>query len=173
MAVELIEKKFSMMHLVPLIIKSQVATVLDWTVIDGVKGVIPMGFGMAQSILTSGTETVTYGVLRINGAGQDTLTNTTFICSSGTLTRTATPYYIITAGGEIMEVISETDRTNAASTLTVKRACLGTSASVTGLATTNYLGVMNIIKHGTNLVGPHINVVLPLPDDRNTKLFTN
>ena len=173
MVVELVEKKFSVMHLVPLIIKSQVVTASDWTVIDGVKGVIPLGFGMAQSILTSGTENATYGTFHVNGSGQNTTTNTTFICNAGTITRTTTPYYVITAGGEIMEVISETDATNATSTLTVVRACLGTTASATGLADTNHIGIMNIIFHGTDLVGPHINVVLPLPDDRNTKLFTN
>jgi hypothetical protein len=171
MVVELSETKFPVMHLVPMIVKSQVVTQSDWTVIDGVKGVIPMGLGIAQSILTSGTETMTYGTFHVNGSGQNTTTNTSFICNAGTITRTTTPYYVLTAGGEIMEVVSETDYTNATSTLTVKRGCLGTTASAVGLADTNHIGIMNIIFHGTNLVGPHINVVLPLPNDRNVKLF--
>jgi len=171
MVVEITETKFPVMHLVPMIVKSQVVTQSDWTVIDGVKGVIPMGLGIAQSTLTSGTETMTYGTFHVNGSGQNTTTNETFICNAGTITRTVPPYYVLTASGEIMEVISETDRTNATSTLTVTRACLGTTASATGLADTNHIGIMNIIFHGTDLVGPHLNVVLPLPNDRRVKLF--
>jgi hypothetical protein len=168
---EISETKFSVMHLIPMLIKSQVAAQNDWTVIDGVKGVIPMGYGVSQSTSASATETLTYGTFHINGSGQNTTTNTSFICANGTTSRTTTPYYVLTASGEIMEVISETDATNATTTITVVRGCLGTTASATGLADTNHIGIMNIIIHALDSVGPHINIVYPLPNDRRVKMF--
>ena len=81
------------------------------------------------------------------------------------------PFYVLTAGGEIMEVLSETDSTNANSTWTVRRGCLGTTASATGLAATNLVGIMNIIFMGANNVGPNLIVALPLSQDARVQMF--
>ena len=168
-AAELTEVKRNEMHIMPVIIKAQCPDAGgDWVVLDGFKGVIPIS-GMAQSILTSASEILTYGVARINGAGQDTTTNTSFILSACTITRTPN-YYLLSASGEIMEVLTDSNPASATPTVTVRRGCLGTTPSATGLATTNYLGIMNIVFLGRALAGPHLLVVLPLPND---PFFTN
>ena len=171
-AAEITETKFSIMHLVPMIIKSQVAAQNDWTVIDGVKGVLLMGYGISQAVDVSATENLTYGTMHVNNGGTAySATDTSIVVQDATITRTTTPYYLLTKSGEIMEVTSETAYNNAVSTLTVKRGCLGTTASATGLANTNHVGIMNIIIHGLDSVGPHLNVVYPLPNDNNVKMF--
>lgn len=167
MVVELTEKKFALMHLVPIIVSSTMITQNDWVVLDGFKGVVPLQ-GIAQSIALSLQETFTYGVATITTTA--TPTTTSHAVTSATITRTP-PYYVLTAGGEIMEVISETLPAAAGSTWTVRRGCLGTTASATGLAATNVVGIMNILKLGANTVGPHLWALLPLPNDAGTKLF--
>lgn len=165
---EITEVKYSAMHLVPLFVKSTMVTQNDWVTFSQVKGVLPFK-GMAASVALSLQETFTWGVFRINGT-ISTTTGTTIVGSSCTLGRVV-PYYIITAGGEIMEVESDSDVTSASPTVVVKRGCLGTTASTTGLATTNYCGIMNQLKLGANTVGPHLWVVLTLPNDVNAKVF--
>jgi hypothetical protein len=165
-AAELTENKANIMHLVPILVKAQVTTAGDWVVLDEYKGVIPLT-GMAQSILTSGEETITYGVARVDGTVLTT-TQTTLVCDECTITRTGKPFYIVTAGGEILEVLTDATPATAVGTFTVRRGCFGTTASTTGLSNNNYVGIMNILFLGTDLVGPHIFMVIPLPYDPRT-----
>ena len=165
---ELTEKKFALMHLVPQVIKAQRVTAGDWIVLEGFKGVIPL-YGIGQSVAVSLQEaSFTYGTATIT----PTCTTSTveMAVTLGTATRVP-PYFVLTAGGEIMEVISETAPTSANSTWTVRRGCLGTSASATGLAANNLVGIMNILFLGSNNVGPEMIVVLPLPNDSGAKIF--
>jgi hypothetical protein len=167
MVAEITEKKFAIQHLVPILVKAQVATQNDWVVLEGFKGVIPIQ-GMAQSVALSLQETFTFGVATVTPTC--TALTTSFAVGTATITRVP-PYYVITASGEIIEVLAETAPTNAVSTWTVRRGCFGTTASATGLAATNIVGIMNILKAGANTVGPHLWLVLPLPNDPGTKLF--
>jgi len=167
MVAEKVETKFSTMHLVPLVISAARATQSDWIVINGYKGVIPIQ-GMGQSIAVSLADTFTWGTATITPTC--TTTTTSIAVTLATATRVP-PFYVITAGGEIMEVLSETDSTAAGSTWTVRRGCLGTTASATGLAATNLVGIMNILFLGANNVGPDIILALPLPNDAGVRLF--
>lgn len=167
-AAELTEISTNSMHLVPMIIKAQVTTAGDWVVLDGFKGVVPIA-GMAQSILTSGEEALTYGVARIdNGGVAYSATSTSIVCDECTITRTGGAFYMVTASGEIMEVLTDATPTTAVGTFTVRRGMFGTTPSATGLANNNYMGIMNMLFLGTNLVGPHIVVAIPLPNDSFT-----
>jgi hypothetical protein len=162
------ENKATIQHLVPVLVKAQVTTQGDWVVLDEFKGVIPLT-GMAQSILTSGEETLTYGVCRVDNAGVAYgTTDTSLVFDECTITRTGKPFYIVTAGAEIIEVLTDATPTTAVGTFTVRRGCFGTTASATGLANNNYCGIMNILFMGTDLVGPHMFLVIPLPDDPRT-----
>jgi hypothetical protein len=162
MVAEKVETKFSVMHLVPLVISAARTTAADWIVIDTEKGVIPLqGIGQSVAVSLSDTATITPTC---------TTTTTSIAVTLGTVTRTP-PYYVITAGGEVMEVLSETAADNANSTWTVRRGCLGTTASATGLAATNLVGVMNIVFLNANNVGPDLIIALPLPKDAGVRLF--
>ena len=167
MVAEVVETKWNQMHLVPIFIKAQRATQLDWIVVEGFKGVIPLQ-GMGQSVAVSIADTFTYGTATITNTA--TTTTTSMAVTLGTVTRVP-PFYVLAAGGEIMEVTSETDSTSANSTWTVRRGCLGTTASATGLATTNLVGIMNIVFLGANNVGPDLIVALPLPNDARVQMF--
>ena len=167
MVAEKVETKFNTMHLVPLMIKAQRAAAGDWIVINGYKGVIPLQ-GIGQSTAVSLADTFTYGTATITPTATATITS--IAVTLGTVTR-VTPFYVLTAGGEILEVVSETDSTNANSTWTCRRGCLGTTASATGLAATNLVGIMNIVFLGANNVGPDMIVALPLPQDSGVQMF--
>lgn len=167
MVAEQVETKFNIMHLVPIMIKAQRATQSDWIVIDGEKGVIPLQ-GIGQSIAVSLADTFTWGTATITPTA--TATDTSMAVTLGTITRIP-PYYVLTAGGEIMEVTSETAANNANSTWTVRRGCLGTTATTVGVAATNLVAVMNIVFLGANNVGPDMIVVLPLPKDAGVRMF--
>jgi len=168
MVAEIVETKWNQMHLVPILVKAQRAAANDWVVIDGFKGVIPLN-GLGQSIAASLQETLfRYGVATITPTA--TATDTSIAVTLATITRVP-PFYVLTGGGEIMEVTSETDSTNANSTWTVRRGCLGTTATATGVAATNIVGIMNILFLGANNVGPDMMVLLPLPNDARVQMF--
>ena len=114
-------------------------------------------------------ETWTYGTLTINNSGTAyTATDTTIVVGSG-LYGTGTnprvvPYYIRAGSGEILEVTADSLPLTAAGTLTVRRGCLGTTASATGLAHTNVVHVLNQIILTSSTVGPVQGVIFPMPD---------
>jgi hypothetical protein len=167
MVAEIVEVQRNESHLNWIIVKVQGTTAAggDWAVIDGYKGVIPMR-GMAVSINRSAGATPTWGVARIDNIGVAYgTTDTTIVCDECTITRTGASFYLITAGGEIMEVINDATPGTAVGTFTVRRGRLGTTASATGLADNNYLGIMNIVFCGQSLAGPHIFPCLALPND--------
>jgi hypothetical protein len=166
MVAEIVEVQRNESHLNWIIVKAQCTTAGgDWVVIDGYKGVIPMR-GMACNIATSGGATPTWGVARIdNGGVAYGTTDTSIVCDECTITRTGSSFYLITAGGEIMEVLTDATPGTAVGTFTVRRGCLGTTASATGLANNNYMGIMNIVFCNQAQIGPHIFPCLALPND--------
>jgi hypothetical protein len=169
-AVELTEKTFPMQHLKVLIAKLQSTATGDWVVINGYKGVIPLG-GIGQATDHAHEEIAfTYGVATVDAT--ITATATTINVTSATVTRVP-PFYVLTANGgtssEIFEVLSETDSTNATSTWTIRRGCLGTTASVH--TATDVVSIMNILFTGVSCVGPHIWTLLPLPEESRAKVF--
>ena len=114
-------------------------------------------------------ETWTYGTLTINNGGTAYGTTDTSIVVQSGLFGTGTnprvvPYYIRTASGEIIEVTADSAPLTAAGTLTIRRGCLGTTASATGLANTNVVHVLNQIIMTTATVGPVQGVIFPMPD---------
>ena len=70
-----------------------------------------------------------------------------------------------------MMVLSETAAGNAASTLTVKRGCLGTTASATGVASTNTVYIMNIVFWGDSTTGFLTGTFLPMPESPDASLL--
>ena len=169
MVAEIVETKRNEMHLVPIFIKGQKSSgAADWMVVNGYKGIIPL-YGVAQSVAASGAEAITYGAATITVAG--TATSTSHAVTSATITRTGEPFYILTAGGEIIEVTNDSAPTNASSTWTLRRGCLGTTATATGMANTNVVAIMNIIFLSAALVGPTLIAALPLPNDAGSQMF--
>jgi hypothetical protein len=167
MVAEIAETKWNQQHVMPIFIKAQRVTAGDWIVVNGFKGVLPLQ-GIGQSTAVSLSDTFTYGVATITPTC--TTTTTSIAVTLGTVTRVP-PFYVLTAGGEILEVTSETDSTAAGSTWTCRRGCLGTTASATGLAATNIVAILNIVFMGANNVGPNLIVALPLPNDARAQLF--
>jgi hypothetical protein len=153
-------------HLNWILVKAQCTTAGgDWVVLDTVKGVIPLT-GMCMDAAASAEEIPTWGVARVdNGGVAYGTTDTSLVFDECTITRTGKPFYLITAGGEIIEVLVDATPTTAVGTFTVKRGCLGTTASATGLANNNYVGIMNMLFLGGALAGPHIISCFALPND--------
>ena len=115
--------------------------------------------------------TLTYGTAAINNAGTAyTATSTTIVIASGAITRVP-PYYIETTSGELIYVLSDSAADNAASTLTVQRGCLGTTASATGLANSNTVYIKNIVVFGQATTGYVTFEFTPMPRNTGAKLF--
>lgn len=170
-AAELTETEFPMQHLVPLLIKVTQAAAGDWVVVNGYKGVIPLG-GITQAVDHSHWQAAfTYGVATVNGT--ITAAATEIVFSGATITRVP-PYYVLSGnagtGFEIFEVVSEDDSTSATPTCQIVRGCLGTTA--TEQTNADVVSIMQILFVGTNAVGGNIFAVLPLPENNKVKMFT-
>jgi hypothetical protein len=136
----------------------------DWIVIDGVKGVTPLR-GFTQTAAANVAETFTHGAMTIDNSGTAyTATSTSITVASAAVTRKP-PYYVATNGGEIMEVTSETLPAAAGSVLTVRRGVLGTTASLTGLAHTNVVSILNMLILGSSSTGPTWIKATPMTGD--------
>lgn len=177
-AAQITPKVFPMQGTTLILVKMQKVTASDWICLGDatypskhVKGAIMLA-GHGTSTSTSLNETVpTYGVATINNSGTAySATSTSIVISTGTITRVA-PYYIKTAGGEIIEVLADSAEDNAAATLTIRRGCLGTTASATGLANGNVVSILNMFVLAANCVGPEDLVFFPYPDDAGSKPF--
>jgi hypothetical protein len=155
-------------HMVVSFIK---AATSDWITLDNYKGVLITsvhGFSVAANLRD---HVPTYGVATINNGGAAyTATSTSIVIASGTVTRVP-PFYVMTQAGEVLEVTSETDSTNAASTWTVRRGCLGTTASATGLAHTNVVHILNMIVCPANCLGNTVITGIPLPNEPEAAFF--
>jgi hypothetical protein len=153
---------------IPVIFSFTKVTQADWVVFGDYPGVI----NCRGTLYTGADEaTLTYGTAAINNSGTAyTATSTSIVVASGTITRVP-PYYVLTTAGEIMMVLSETAADNAASTWTVKRGCLGTTASLTGVAHTNTVYILNIIVWGAATSGKIHGSFIPLPEQPTPGVF--
>jgi hypothetical protein len=179
-AAAILPKFFPVQYVMPIIFKVQKVTQSDWinlskagTIVKGVVGVVAnvTPVGAAANV----AETLTYGPADIaNGGTAYTATDTTIAVDGmlydGINPRIA-PYYLLTGGGEILEVIADSLPLTAASTLTVKRGCLGTTATATGLANNDRCAILNQVVLGASAVGFVSGRAEPLPTDSGTKPF--
>jgi hypothetical protein len=150
------------------------AATADWVVFAGTATDHVLGVMNCRGTLYTGADeaTLTFGTAAINNTGTAyTATTTSIVIASGTITRVP-PYYIQTTSGEIILVLAETAADNAASTLTVQRGCLGTTASATGLAHTNTVYLRQIVVFGAATTGYVDFEYTPMPQDPGTALFS-
>jgi hypothetical protein len=167
-AVELTEKAFMMLSASWKIIQAVKATQSDWITLP-VKGVIAV-VGVTDSTAATAAETPTFGTVTINNGGAAYTAASTAIAVDGALATRVTPYYLLSASGEIIEVTNETAPATAAGTLTIKRGCFGTTPSATGLANNDVLSVLNQIVLASATVGGELLAALVLPEDPGAKL---
>jgi len=155
-------------HTPQMVVSFVKAATSDWITLDNYKGVLITsvhGFSIATNLRD---HVPTYGVATITPTC--TTTTTSIAVTVGTVTRVA-PFYAITASGEIIEVVEDSAPTNAASTWTVRRGCLGTTASATGLAATNVVSILNMIILPANCLGITVITGVPLPNEPKAAFF--
>ena len=150
------------------------ANTADWVVFAGTATDHVLGVINCRGTLYTGADeaTLTYGTATINNSGTAyTATSTSIVIASGAITRVP-PYYIQTTSGEIILVETETAADNAASTLTIKRGCLGTTASATGLANSNTVYIKQIVYFGAATSGYVDFEYTPMPNVPDTGVMT-
>jgi len=150
------------------------ANTADWVVFAGTATDHVLGVINCRGTLYTGADeaTLTYGTATINNSGTAyTATSTSIVIASGAITRVP-PYYIQTTSGEIILVETETAANNAASTLTIKRGCLGTTASATGLAHSNTVYIKQIVYFGAATSGYVDFEYTPMPNVPDTGVMT-
>lgn len=174
----ILPKQFNTQHQMPILVKVQKITQNDWINLANTKGVIGVvGNTTPVGAAANVQETWTYGPGDVNNGGVAYTATDTSIVVDGMLYGTGTnprlaPFYILTGGGEIIEVISETYPLTAAGTFTVKRGCLGTTATATGLANNDRFSILNQIVLTSSTVGFTTLWVSPLPQDPKAKAYT-
>ena len=165
---------FQVMHLVPNILKVAKVTQADWVIYTKYKGVIPFcafNMSLTNNSGVCAVEAPIYGQMKVNNTGTAyTATSTSIVTDVAPITR-KDPYYVFTQGGEIIEVTTDATPGTAVGTLTVKRGCLGTTASATGLADNDILYIMNMINLSASTLGQTLMMVYPLPNDPGVPLF--
>jgi hypothetical protein len=162
---EVAKEELHVPHMVVSVIK---AATSDWITLDNYKGMLITsvhGFSVAANLRD---HVPTYGVATITPTA--TATQTSIAVGTATVTRVA-PFYVMTAGGEVMEVIEDSAPTNATSTWTVKRGCLGTTATTVGVAATNIVYILNIIVSPANCLGNTVITGIPLPNESKAQFF--
>lgn len=187
MTVAAVTKAFgtSIQHLMPVWVKFYKAAATD--MIDSTqltpsyKGLFPLnGFSFSATACTA-LPAMQFGIGRINNAGTAyTATDTTIAvdgitCYIAGYARTP-PYYILaqdagTTAFEIMEVTADSLPETAASSLTVKRGCLGTTAAVAGVANDSYIWLLNQWYLTDATIGTCLVYAVPLPGDPKAALF--
>jgi hypothetical protein len=177
MAAANITTKYDMqvMHLVPDVVKVAKTTQSDWLSFTKYPGVIILNahvFTVANNATTNGVETVTYGVGKVNNGSTAYTATTTTVAFDGAVATRIVPCYVLTASGEIMYVTADSGTTSTSGNLTVRRGCLGTTASATGLADNDPLYFLNQIYLGGSSVGLDFIFVMPLPQDPGTPMFS-
>jgi hypothetical protein len=187
MTVAAVTKAFgtSIQHLMPVWIKFYKAAATD--MIDSTqltpayKGIFPLnGFSFSATACTA-LPAMQFGLGLINNASTAYTATSTTIAVDGIVEYIAgyartPPYYILaqdagTTAFEIMEVTGDTLPTTAASTLTVKRGCLGTTAAVAPVANDSYIYFLNILYLTDATIGTCLVYAIPLPGDPKASLF--
>ena len=145
----------------PIVAKVTKATQNDWISFKDVKGVKPPS-GIVITSAAHAIETFTYGTMAILNAGTAYgATDTSLVYQTAVATRLL-PYYILTAGGEVIEVTADTGAATTTGTLTVVRGRLGTTESATGLANGNVCIILNQVFLSSSTVGPALIYASPM-----------
>ena len=162
MASEITPKYYNKQTAIPVVGRFEKAATSDWIVLP-----YPGVTNMRLTLYTGADDaTLTYGTITVHNKGTAyTATDTAIIGDAvspvGAIRQC--PYYVQTTSGEIMMVIQDTTPTTSTQTLTVIRGCLGTTASLTGLADDAVLYVKNIIVSGAATTGFVDFEFLPMP----------
>lgn len=140
----------------------------DWVVLPE-SGVIDFG----GVVYTGAVETFLYTTVTVNNASTAYTATTTTIAYDGAtaLQRPSGNYYLLTTGGEIIYVISDDGYDSTSGNLTVRRGCLGTTASATGVANNNVCYVMNSLVLGSATTGSVLLSYKALPVDPGVNFF--
>ena len=166
---------FKLQHITPFTVRVAKATQNDWITVPNNTGGYCWGVwavqGTTTSISANAAETFTFQTLAINNAGTAYGTNDTTIAYNNAIATRYPPYYIKSQSGELILVTADSGAASTSGNLTVRRGCLGTIASVTGLANTNVLTVMNQVILGSATVGPTDLLVFPMPEDYRENLY--
>lgn len=170
MAAEITPKYFNLQGSVPVVGRFLKVTQADWIVLP-----YPGVYGIAGYLYTGALETtLTNGTGTVNNKGTAySATTTDIVIDAGTITRQL-PYYVqagAIAGGEMMLVTNETAKGSAASTLTVVRGCLGTTAAAASVADDVVLYIKNIIVFGMATTGWVDFKFTPMPSEPKAALF--
>lgn len=150
------------------------AATADWVVFAGSATDHVLGVINCRGTLYTGADegSLTYGTATINNSGTAyTATTTSIVIASGAITRVP-PYYIQTTSGEIILVEADSAADNAAATLTIKRGCLGTTASATGLANSNTIYLKQIVYFSAATSGYVDFEYTPMPNVPDCGLMT-
>jgi hypothetical protein len=161
-------KFFNLQHIMPVVCYANKATQADWIFLQGYPGGIPIQatYKAATTGANAAESTFSYGAAT---AGAATSAATSVAVTSAVIDRTGmTPFYAITPAGEIIMVTGDSAPTNASSTWTIMRGCLGTTAAT--ITNTDVLGVLNCVILGAAAVGKGFFVFLPLPAEPKAKL---
>ena len=176
---------FNTQHIMPVWVsfyKAAATDMFDSTQLTpSYKGFFPLnGFSYSATACTA-LPAMQFGMGRINNAGTAyTATDTTLalneIVEYITGYARQPPYYILaqdagTTAFEIMEVLTDSLPTTAATSITVKRACLGTTALVAPLVDDAYVFFLNILYLTDATIGTCIVYGIPLPGEPKTPLF--
>jgi len=125
---------------------------------------------------TGAAMAIAHGTFQVlNGGTAYTATTTSIVYdtdSPDSTTRLSGGYYIETTSGEYIYVLNDSAPTANTGTLTVVRGCLGTTASATGLATTNVLQIKNVIVTAADVNCRVIIRGVVLPTEYRTNMFT-
>jgi len=144
----------------------------DYSIVT-IEGTAAKGVMIESARLETGAAaSILYGTVVVNNGGTAYTASTTSIAYDGaSLNRSATSFYVQTTSGEILEV-TDSAPTAASGTLTVlKRGCLGTTASATGLANDAVLYVLNVLQFHDNQTDPITLILRQYPAENNAKLF--
>jgi hypothetical protein len=159
-------KFFNLQHIMPVTCYLNKAAQADWMTINGYPGVIPLQ--ATVKLTTTGanmTETLfSYGAVTNTTTSAAAITSIAVTGFTNTDRTGATPFYLLTPAGEIVMVTGDSAPTNANSTLTIQRGCLGTTAGT--ITATDVLAVLNCVIFGIGTaVGKGFFTFLPLPTE--------
>jgi hypothetical protein len=166
-----VAQRFNVEHLVPFLINVVKSSSGDYLIFDE-KGVFPfLGFIFSSSAEAgiNHMEEFNYGFAQIGDAGI-TRSTTTITIKEGLYERKP-PYYIITGGNEIIEVVSETDPTQYDSIFTVRRGALGSTITTTGLVEDDWVSILNVVVLSSEYTGYLLGLAIALPADGGESCF--
>lgn len=160
-------KPINGLYQAPITVKLTKATQNDWVVLPEA-GIL----GADAFLHTGAQDTVGFGIAVVNNTGDAYDADTTTIAIDGATTgRLAGNYYIETTSGEWIYVVKDSAPTAAAANLTVRRGCLGTTASATGIANDNTMYIKNILILSGATTGQVVLSYFSAPQDPGSTFF--